>query len=1047
MNDTEQSSHLPRSYWLLPLLLMAGAAGLYGLTLSTGAFPGLPAKALVWHLGLDPTPTLLDSLWGRLVRLCAVLPGGSVAFWSGLLSVLFGAGCVGLASSLMMRVRYKLHDEHDPDEVARESQARLLAGLTTGLFLMVSIPFWILSTRSLPGTFHLFLLLAATGFFSEYQRTGKPTRLYAMGLIYGAGITEFATFWVFAPLAALLVVRAMLQRAEFRWPVLIRTALCLIPGLLLYPLNAWTIWSNPTTALRGFQSMWGVLWFIWRDQWHLIVHAPQTTGFLLVLALTLIPWGVLFLLRAKRPAWRYRVWPVLLRMVVLAAAIGTVVNAPLSPWNFFGMYYVMVTPYLILAVCAGYVAGEFWVMGQRRAHRNAGIGQPLRSVMGVMGLLLPVGILVAGGLNYPVANGRSGAHVDQAAAQILDDLQGRDILLSNGVMDDSVRLQAQDRGLDILVISLPQTQTKPYRDYLAGFFPKPRQQALLQVGFSPFLQDFMVADEGLLRVAALDLSDLMREFGYLEPDHLITRAEVSEADVHLDSLLEAQPPFWAWMEPWASCPEDKRNPASGYQGYLLRLASKVANNLGFMQVEAGDAAGAVGTFHQARRLDDANISALLNLLTIAQEKNLPELSEYEAEWEDFKQRHVDSRVMWSLGSLYGYVYNTGFLARNGIMWAVSGKPRRAEAELRRASGTKTVDPEVKAFLGRAYLQSGDLKRSGAFYRELLQENPEDPKALLMLAEISMNVEDYAEAEKLFDRAEKAGVSSGPLRFDRAILTYLQGDTQGALSRLQTLVKEDKENIRAWALLAILTSDGRDSDTYEKALKSLKNLKGASPDIRLMVAELHMSRKEWADARTELEQVVRMNPRQIQAWEMLVSVDFQERKREIAEDHVRALLTLDPENYTGNLMLGSFQYARAQYSLAESSYRKALESRRDPAALNDLAYLLMLKDNQMDEALALVEEALALQPENAIFLSTRGELYLREGRLDEAEADLQQVLFAMPDTPPALLLSAQLYAARGQKEAAMELATSLVDRQGELPVDQQNQLQQLLKQLE
>jgi len=1046
MNDTKASTPSGRFQYGVPLLLLAAALGLYGLTLSIGAFPGLPAKSLAWHLGLDSAPTLLDSLWGRLVRICAGLPG-SVALTMSLISAGFGAACVALVSALVIRVRYKLHDEHDSEEVARESQARLLAGLTTGFFLMVSIPFWVVSTRSLPGTFHLFLLLLATWFFSEYQRTGKAARLYALGLIYGVGITEFATFWVFAPLAAILVIRAMLQRAEFRWSVILRTALCLIPGLLLYPLNAWTLWSDPTAAQRGFHSMWGVLWYIWRDQWHLIVKAPHITGFLLVMALTVVPWSVLFLLRAKRPAWRYRIWPVLLRLVVLAVAAGTLFNASLAPWNFFGMFYVMITPYVILAACTGYVVGEFWVMGQRRDHRNAGIGQPLRSLMGLVGIMIPVAILSAGFFNLPVASGRSGGTVEQAAAQILEDLQGRDILLSNGVLDDSIRLVAHQRDQDLLVITLPLTQSEAYRQYLATVFDAPRQRALLQVGFSPFIQDFMSQDDGALRVAAIDLADLMREFGYLEPDHLITRVAVSKADVNISGLLEVQPPFWAWMEAWGDHPIDERNPASGYQAYLLRLASKVANNLGFMQVEAGDSRGAIETFHQARRLDPENISSLLNLLTIAQAEDLPELPVYEAEWEVFKARHVDSRVMWSLGALYGYVHNTGFLVRNGMMWAVSGKPRRAEAEMRRASGKKIVDVQVKAFLGRAYLQSGDLQRSKQFYREVLEENPSDPTALLMLAELSMNAEDYTGAAKLFDRAEEAGVPSGPLRFDRSVLAYLQGDTEGALAGLQAVVKADKENVRAWALLAMITGDGRDPNTYEKALKSLKNLQGTSPDVRLMLAELQINREEWAAARAELEQVTRMNPRQIRAWEMLVYIDFQERKREMAEDHVRALLTLDPANYTGNLMLGSFQYARAQFSLAESSYRAAIASRREPAALNDLAYLLMIKGNQMEEAMALIEEALTLQPDNAVFLSTRGEMLLREGRLDEAEADLQRVLFAMPDTPPALLLSAQLYAARGQNKAALELATGLMDRQGELPMEQQQQLQDLLKQLE
>ena len=1053
MNDTEHTTQAARGRWLVPLVLAILACGVFGSTLSRSAFPGLPAKNLAWHLGLDSAPTLLDPAWGWLVRVSAALPGAAPAFWMALWSAICGAACVALLAALMMRVRYAVHDAHDPDETRRETQARLLAGTVAGLFALTNVSFWISATRSLPGTFHLLLLLGAAWLFSEYQRTGKSGWLYGLGLLYGFGVVESATFWVFAPLAALLVVRAMLQRAEFSVRVLVKTALCLIPGLLLYLLNGWLLWRNPVVQLRGFGSMGAVIWYVWRDQWNLIVGGP----FILVSLLTAVPWGVLFLMRAKKPAWRYSAWQVILRLVVLALVLFALfyldlhqVLRRLMPAlaqnvSSLGLFYPLATPYLILAACLGYVAGEFWVMGQVREHRKAGVGQPLRSLLGGVGLLLPVVLLAAGYRNGPVVDGRPGAIADELAAQVLDDLQGRDVLLSNGVLDDSVRLQAARRGQKIEVVTIPQTMSGPYRQYLARFFNDPRQQSLLQVGFPAFLQDFLATDAGLARTAALDLADSLREFGYLVPDHLLFRAEPTEAQIDLPALVAAQAPFWSRLEALAARPPDPRNPVYVYHQYLLRMASKVANNLGFMQVERGDKVGAMATFKQARRLDPNNVSALLNLLTIAKEDQLPELAEYEAAWDDFKDRHVDSRVMWSLGGLYGYVHNTAYLVRMGMMWAVSGKPRIAEAELRRASGAQSVSAEVKAFLGRAYLHGGDLQRSAEFYRDALRDNPRDVQSLLMLAEVSMKAEDYAEAERLFDAAVAAGLPPEKLEFERAALACLRGQTDAALGQLKTLVQKDKNNVRAWALLAMLTGDGRDAATYEKALKVMKDLQGSSPDIRLMLAELYVGRQEWPAARAELEQATRMNPRLVRAWEALVTVDFRERKRELAEDHVRILLTLDPENFTGNLMLASFQYSRGQYSLAESSYRTALAARRDPTALNDLAYLLMInKSGALAEARALIEEALARQPGNALFLSTRGELNLREGRYDEAERDLQQVLAEMPDNAQVLLLSAQLYAARGQKDAAREMAETLADRQGELPPEQQEQLQELLR---
>ena len=1044
MNDTDTALPPARTRVWVPLVLALGALVLYFITLCRGAFPGLPAKSLAWHMWLDAVPMLLDSLWGRLVRLCAAGAGAALPQWMGALSAVFGAACVALLAALMMRVRHSVHDAHDPDEMRRETQACALGGLTAGLYAMASVPFWVLSTRSLPGTFHLLLLLGAVWLFAEYQRTGKTAFLYLLGLLYGVGIAEFATFWVFAPLAAVLVVRAMLQRAEFSVRVLVRTGLCVLPGLLLYVWNGWTLWADPAVRLRGFASMWAVIWYIWRDQWHLIVNAPQTTGFLMVMALTILPWGMLFLLRAKKPAWRYSAWQTALRLAVLLLAMGVVFNAPFAPWRFFGMYYLMATPYLILAACAGYVAGELWVMGQVREHRNAGIGQPLRSLMGVVGLLAPVAVVAAGYWNWPVANGRPGESVAALADGVLADLAGRDVLLSDGILDDGISLRARARGLDLTVVALPQTPSDLYRRYLAQRFPGSRQQSLLQVGFGAFLQDFLAQDEGLARTASLDVTDPLREFGYLVPDGLIYRAEPSGDRVDLAPLLEKQRPFWNRMEQWAARAIDERNPAAFYQRQALRLASKAANNVGFMQVERGDALGAVETFKQARRIDADNVSALLNLLTLAQERQLPELPEYEAAWTAFKERHVDTRVMWALSGLYGYVHNTGFLVRHGMIWAVSGKPRMAEAELRRAAGTQAVDPAVKAFLGRAYLSSGDLRRGAEFYRDVLKEKPNDPEALTMLAELAIGNENYAVAEQLLGQAEAAGVPPARLRFERIVLQYLQGQIEPAVAALKELAKQSTDDSRVWAWLAMLTGDGRDPATYDKALKSLKNLQGSSPEVRLMLAELYQNRQQWPEARNELEQVLRMNPRQVRALEMLVDVDFQERKRELAEDHVRILLTLDPDNFTGNLMLGSFQYARGQYSLAESSYRTALQKRRDPTALNDLAYLLMLKEGGRPEARTLVEEALAAQPANPVFLSTRAELNLLDGRYDEAERDLQLVLAAMPDNAQSLLLSARLYAARGQAAAARDVAGPLSDRLGELPAEQQVQLQDLLK---
>ncbi len=71
--------------------------------------------------------------------------------------------------------------------------------------------------------------------------------------------------------------------------------------------------------------------------------------------------------------------------------------------------------------------------------------------------------------------------------------------------------------------------------------------------------------------------------------------------------------------------------------------------------------------------------------------------------------------------------------------------------------------------------------------------------------------------------------------------------------------------------------------------------------------------------------------------------------------------------------------------AENDLRKILELKpNDPDALNALGYTLADRTDRYDEALILIENALAQKPESAAILDSMGWVLLKLGRLDEAE---------------------------------------------------------------
>jgi tetratricopeptide (TPR) repeat protein len=1048
--DDAPRNPYPSGAGFVPAVLGLAALFLYAFTAAPIPVPGRPASTLAGQLGLSPLffPAQ-DAWWGLLLR---HVPGDPNT-WATAIAVVCGAFCVWAASLLVGRVRPAIgpvRDGEDQPECspAAATRARRLAAACAGLFAMGALPVWILSTRSLPGICNLAFLLVATLVFSEYQRAGKPWRLCLFGFLYGIGVTVSETFILFAPFAALLVVRAMLQRAEFSTRNLVFAGLCAIPPLFLYFLHAAVLFSLPAAAVSGFLSRSHLLVHgILRAQLAGIIHAQPLQGLFLMLALCLIPWIILFLFRPKESAWRFGIWSIFLRWFILAALVGVAFALPYSPWNFTGPENPIPLPYLLMGASVGLIAGDFSLMRSR--HRESVLVTSIRFLSRTAAWCVPLVLVAAVAWNFPAADGRAARRLAPMVDAIFDAAGNRDVILSTGPFDDLLRLEAARHGAPLHIVTLPATKNAAYRDFLArDAFPSPRAQSLLAIGFQPFLRDFLMSPDGLARTTAIDTSEELRACGYLVPDRLLFLAVPSEDDLDFDALLAVQRPFRAAVAAFADRPLSPRNPVTRCERYAIRLAAKVANDIGYLRAERGDLQAALDDFAEARHLDPSNISALFNQISATESLKSPDFETYKAEWEKM-QPGIDRRVLWNLGDTFGYVHDTGFLARRGMLYAVSGKPRNAEAEFRRAAGNAPLPPAVKATLARAYLQSGDIAKGESFYLDALAANPRNADAIQALLAIDLSQGRLDSARERLAALDSLGVPAERLRFERALLLYASGDAPGAADALQSYLRDNNSDIRAWAFLASLFAHDGAGISGDRAARAIDTLraqaeKTANPQLRLILAELYLSQSRFEPARAELDSLVRMNPRLPAIWELYLRLDLAERRQDLAEEHANTLLSIDPRNAVGNRMMGTFQFQRGHYALAESSFRTALAAKREPATLNDLAYLLCLRKSDLGEALALVTEALAASPANPVFLSTRAEILIQLSRLDEAEADIRAILRDWPDNAQILFLAAKLYAARGDRAAAFRTADSLTDRLSELDPEQQDQLNDILR---
>ncbi|MCX7300817.1 MAG: tetratricopeptide repeat protein [Rhodobacterales bacterium] len=159
-----------------------------------------------------------------------------------------------------------------------------------------------------------------------------------------------------------------------------------------------------------------------------------------------------------------------------------------------------------------------------------------------------------------------------------------------------------------------------------------------------------------------------------------------------------------------------------------------------------------------------------------------------------------------------------------------------------------------------------------------------------------------------------------------------------------------------------------------------------------------------DRATEvLMQLARSHPDQPQVQAKLG--DFlrrTDRNEEAKAAYTRAIELLGPESQGAWLVYyarGVTEHQMDQWPEAEADLRKALElNPNQPQVLNYLGYSLVERGEKLDEALAMIESAVAGDPQNGAIVDSLGWVYFQLGRYDEAVAQLERAAGLEPVDP-------------------------------------------------
>ncbi len=343
------------------------------------------------------------------------------------------------------------------------------------------------------------------------------------------------------------------------------------------------------------------------------------------------------------------------------------------------------------------------------------------------------------------------------------------------------------------------------------------------------------------------------------------------------------------------------------------------------------------------------------------------------------------------------------------------------------------DPEnldLYQMLGELYIKLGRYDDALRAYRDLLERNPNDLRALVAFCEIYTKQKNWNGFEATvndlfvnpsFTKEDKLNI--GYLYIERAEKdTAMLKPTEIVMLRLQ---KAYPNEWQPYWFLSIIYLRARN---YTSAIPQLQRLTAMKPDFapaweNLGIAYLSIDENNSAIStfKSALENASKPSFRM----KVLLGTSLNQAYRD--EESVRVLTealshieTEDTSMIVQAYSALALSYERLKrYDESERSYETALLYDPDNAlVLNNLAYSYSERDKELLRALDMAKIAVAKEPNNGAYLDTIGWIYFKMGNYEEAKKWIEKAVQSGRESPAVLEHLGDVYFKLGDKDKAL-----------------------------
>jgi tetratricopeptide (TPR) repeat protein len=365
-----------------------------------------------------------------------------------------------------------------------------------------------------------------------------------------------------------------------------------------------------------------------------------------------------------------------------------------------------------------------------------------------------------------------------------------------------------------------------------------------------------------------------------------------------------------------------------------------------------------------------------------------------------------------------------------VLWA-RGDAAGAEVEYEQALKSDPTSEDT-LFALVELSAARDPAKARARLEDFLKKNPDRAaRALFELGRLDVSQGQVPAAIEKFKRSiELDDAQSGPAREALGQSYELMHDTAAAISTDLKILEDDPDAFELWAHVgelqesmgrlddarqtfldlkkrrpgdpaacAWLASDAERGGDFARAAAELKDSAALKddPTLNLRLGYYQLQAGSMSEAMATLTEARRRWPKDDRIAYYLALGDDDQGRHDEAVALLREVLAIKPDDREARWQLATILERLNKMSEAEPEFRRLIADKPDDApALNYLGYSFADRGMKLDDAKALIDRALALEPTNAAYQDSLGWVLFKLGRSTEAAHELAVAAQNLPD---------------------------------------------------